>query len=128
MMTQVKKNMKHQGLSFIELLIAMVILGMTLAGFINVFASAKRLIALSQGRMSGGEIGRLVLDPLQTQVREDRWGTATAVHCLSTNSCAPVAVAIQNRNYNAVYTIDNEQPIANVNRVTVDINWNEIPI
>ena len=124
MLLRTKNNQKDRGVSFIELLIAVVILAMTITGLINLFDASKRWIEHSQSRMAAGEIAKLILDPLQRQVRQDQWNAVG--HCLSTGGgCVPPSITLQGRTYNIVYTIDNEQPIANLNRVNIIISWNE---
>ncbi len=123
MLLQTKSIQKGRGVTFIEILVSMLILAASLAGIISLFGSTKRWIEASQSRMAMGEIGKFVLDPLQMQVRQDQWNPGT--NCLSSGGavgCQP-SVPIQNRNYQVVYTINNDQPIANVNRVSVFINW-----
>ena len=124
MLLRTKNNQKDRGVSFIELLVAVIILALTITGLINLFDASKRWIEHSQSRMAVGEIAKLILDPLQRQVRQDQW--TTAGHCLSTGGgCAPTVIPLQGKNYNVVYTIDNEQPIANLNRINITISWNE---
>jgi prepilin-type N-terminal cleavage/methylation domain-containing protein len=124
MLLRTKNNQKDRGVSFIELLVAVVILALTITGLINLFDASKRWIEHSQSRMAVGEIAKLILDPLQRQVRQDQWGIA-ALNCLSTDTCADTTIPLQGKNYDVVYTIDNEQPIANLNRVRININWDE---
>ena len=116
-----KNNPKRQAVTFIELLVSVVILASTIVSIFSLFGSAKRWIEFSQSRMTVGELAKRALDPLQMQVRQDQWG----VNCLSTDSCTAAPISIQNRNYNVNYTISNDQPITNLNRVRVDIDWYE---
>ncbi len=117
-----KKTQKKSGVTFIELLVSSVILALTLMSLLNVFSATRRLVSISDSRMSVAEIGKFVLDPLQMQVRQDQWGA----NCLSTGvGCLPNIVANQNKDYNVAYTVTNNQPIANVNRVRIDVSWTE---
>ena len=120
-MRRMKNSQKDRGVTFIELLVSMVILAATLSGIIGLFGSAKRWIEVSQSRMTMAEITKRALDTLQMQVNEDDWRILN--NCLSAGACAPMNVQIQNRQYNVVYTINNDQPINNVNRVMVIISW-----
>jgi prepilin-type N-terminal cleavage/methylation domain-containing protein len=121
-----KKNVKKQGVSFIELLVALVIFALTLVGLVNIFGATKTLVSLSQSRMSVGEIGKLVLEPLQMQVRQDQWAT----NCLGTGTpanCPPTIVKNQNKDYTVTYDVDTNTPLTNITRVKIDVTWQEKP-
>jgi ABC-type phosphate transport system permease subunit len=123
-MIPMKNRQKDQGVTFIELLVSIIILATTIAAIFNLFASAKRWIEVSHSRMTMGEIGKLVLDPLQMQVRQDLWGT----NCLSNPAaCAAAPIQIQGRNYNVNYFVENDLPITNINRVRVTLTWTNEP-
>jgi prepilin-type N-terminal cleavage/methylation domain-containing protein len=112
---------RKYGVTFIELLVSIVILAVTLSSIINLFGSAKRWIEVSQSRMTMAEITKRALGPLQMQVREDQW--SIGANCLSAGACPPTNWQIQSRNYNVAYIINRDQPINNVNRVIVVISW-----
>ena len=120
--------MSRKGISFIELIVAMLILAITFAGLVNLFISGKRWALISETRMTGGELGKFFIDPLQNQVNWRTW--STAANCLGTGNGAacpnPNAGAAQgvDRTYNATYTITNNNPAPDLNRVRVNINWN----
>lgn len=83
--------------------------------------------------MAGGELGKVFLDPLQMDVRQDQvgdyWGAGN--NCLSSNptntsACPSSPQTIGNITYNAVYNITNVLETSNrLRRVKVDIKWTE---
>lgn len=114
----------RKGISFIELIVALLILALTLAGLVNLFISGKRWVLLSQTKMTGGELGKLFLDDFQVMVRQNDWGEAT--NCLSQGLCAnEMAGTVQglDRDYTGRYTINTGQPQIGLNRVRVNITW-----
>lgn len=122
MLLRMQKNPTNRGVSFIELLVAVILFAMTVTGLVNLFGSSKRWIEHSQARMTVGELAKRVLDPIQADVREDQWA---AGNCLSTGvGCGPPTIQIQGRTYNIFYTV-NSGPILNLTSVRVDINWTE---
>lgn len=64
------------GLTLLEIIISIVILSLIVSGLTALFVSGKRYILHARSRMSGGELGKLFLDPLQMAVRQDTWGQA----------------------------------------------------
>lgn len=121
MRSRIRKARKCRGVSFIELLVAVVILALTAAGLFNLFSASKRWTEFSQSKMTVGEVGKLILDPMQAQVREDQWGA----NCISAGvGCGPASINIQNRQYQIQYTVGNG-PLPNLRKVRTDINWNE---
>ena len=118
--------MSKKGLTMIEIMVSVIILALVVAGMANLFISGKRWVLISQTRMTTGELGRFFLDPLQMLVRQDTWAT----NCLGQGNCPSVSRGIADgldRDYTATYTINNNQPIANLTRVRVDINFNVQP-
>jgi len=118
-----RNRRKELGLTLIELIVSVVILALTLGGMVNLFGSAKRWIEDSQSRMTMAEVAKNVMGPLQMQVREDQWSVGG--NCLSAGACPATTITVQSKLYNVTYTITNDAPIANVNRVETTITWDE---
>ena len=117
------KTVNRKGISFIELIVALLILALTLAGLVNLFISGKRWVLLSQTKMTGGELGKFFLDDKQALVRQDTWAT----NCLGQRNCAAVTVGTihgLDRNYTGTYTINPVAGATELNRVRVNITWN----
>jgi len=69
-------NENKKGLTLMEIIVATVIFALAVAGLMNLFVAGKRYILHSRSRMSGGELGKVFLEPLQMSVRQDTWGQA----------------------------------------------------
>jgi len=129
--------MVKKAFTFLEILIATFILSLIMLGLVSVFISSKRLIYYNRGRIMAAELGKLFLNPLQSNVRQDTWGASS--NCLSQASCASVSYGTAyglDKNYTATYTIrlgnstDTPDPIANTTlvRVKTVINWTKSDI
>jgi len=121
--------MKRKGLSLLEILVASLILALVLAGLLNTFLAGKRWVLHNRLRMTGGELGKYFLDPLQQQVRQDQWGNncvSNQANCCSNPlDCQAGTAQGLDRTYNAVYTVSSNTPITNINKVRVDISYTE---
>ena len=139
----------RRSFTLLEVLVATIILALILVGTANVFILGKKWILHSRARMSGGEIGKLFLVPLQAGVRADTWGAAGNALQLTTGNagglrycdsvgghdqqpgCSPAANrTLDNITYNATYNITNVTsrpvpPDQNIRRVLATISWNE---
>ena len=119
-------KMYKKGFGLIEVIVSIVLIVLTITGLVHLFLAGKRLLFLSHARMAGGELGKLFLDPLQMDVREDTWGSVN--NCLSSNptvNCLQNA-SVGNITYNATYNITNVLETSNrLRRVKVDISWSE---
>ena len=113
-----------KGLTLLEILISTLIFALVMTGLVNLFVAAKRLTLHARSRMQAAELGKLFLDPLQMQVREDLWAT----NCLGTNNCAsmPASEPLNNITYNATYDITDVSGTT-LRRAKVNINWDETP-
>ena len=112
------------GMTLTEVLVAAVILALVLAGVANIFIAEKRYILHSRSRMSGGELGKIFLDPLQMDVRQDLWST----NCLGSSSgCTSAAQIINSISYTPAYTITDVGYGTTLRRVVLQITWNENP-
>ena len=117
--------MPKRGFTFLEILISTFILSLIMLGLVSVFISSKKLIYYSRSRVTAAELGRLFLDPLQLQVRQDTWNTT----CLSLGNCTSITYGPTDgldKNYTGTYTITTA-PIANLTlvRAKTVINWTE---
>lgn len=113
--------MNNKALTLFEILVAVIILALVVTGLANVFVAGKRYIQHTRARMTGGELGKVFLDPLQNDVNQSTWGTTSRLG----QESAPVQNVTLDREYTGTYTINRDSPIANINKVKVDITWNE---
>ena len=119
--------MNKKGLSLLEILIAALILSLVMTGLVGIFVSGKRLVLHSRARMTGGELGKFFLDPLENEVRADQWGGG---NCLSGGACPnPQQETLGSITYNAYYNASDVLVGTNppLRRVTVNIAWDETP-
>lgn len=117
--------MNKKALTLLEIIVAVTILAITLAGLVNLFISGKRWILHSRSRMAGGELGKYFLDPLQMDVKQDEWSN----RCLGSGGTlnCPLTQNLDNIQYSPTYNISNVEGTGNlIHRVTVDIAWDEI--
>ena len=118
----------------------MLILALVVAGEAGLFVVGKRHILHSRCKMTAGELGKYFLDPLQMQVRQDTWGTASnsltigvrycdsdGGHTQQPSGCPSLGErTLDYITYNAQYTIDNiSVGTSNLRRVRADISWLE---
>jgi hypothetical protein len=85
-----------------------------MTGLANVFVAGKRYIKHSRLRMSGGEIGKKFLDPIQLLVRQDTWAT----NPLGTDNITSPSEG----GFTPSYETSTLSGI-NVKRVKVTVNW-----
>lgn len=119
-------KMHKKGFGLIEVIVSTVLIVMTLTGLVHLFLAGKRLLWYSHGRMAGGELGKVFLDPLQMDVRQDQW-SSTCLGSNPTNTIAcPSSQSVSNITYTPTYTITNVLAgNDNLRRVKVDISWSE---
>ena len=58
-----------------EIVIAMMLFALVMAGAMGVFVAGKQHIIHSRERMGGSEMEKLFIDQLQNYVRQDTWDT-----------------------------------------------------
>jgi type II secretory pathway pseudopilin PulG len=109
-----------KALTLIESLIAVILIVVIFAALASLFVAGKRYIIHAHSRMAAGELGRVFLDPLQMQVRQDTWDST----CLGGSTCPPANQTINDINYNATYNTSNISG-TDLRRVTVNILWQE---
>lgn len=132
-----------KALTLLEILVAAIILALLMLGLTNLFYSGKRYLQHSRARMTGGEIGRLFLEPLNMAVREDTWDVATnplydaSGGGSTTRYCDSVSVpqqpgcpTLDERTldkiiYDATYTFTRDNPIIDLTRVKLEVKWTE---
>jgi Tfp pilus assembly protein PilV len=125
--------MNKKGLSLLEILVATILLALLTTGLANIFIAGKRYILHARMRMTGGELGKFFLEPLQRDVRQDQWGN----NCLSTNGINPAGCdtntwtdpsdrTVYSPSYNISGLLaDADNPQGRLRKVIVNINWQE---
>ena len=132
--------LSKKGIGIMEIIVSTVLLALILAGMVNIFISGKRHIISSRSRMSGGELGKHFMDPLQMHVRQDTWDKwdATTKNDLTTgtrycddglghtpqqsNCSSATERTINGVKYGATYVIDSVAG-TDLRRVKTTIAW-----
>lgn len=129
---------KKEGLSLTEILVGLVILSLIALGVLGIFRASKMHILHAKSRIQAANLGRLFLDYLSNDVRQDTWDASTNSLSVGNRFCdssanpqQPGCPAINERNfiyppvtYNALYEVDNVNE--NLRRVRLTISWQEI--
>ncbi len=111
----------RQAFTLMEILVALVIFVLLIASFVSLIVASKRYMLHSRSRISGGEIGRQFLEPLQLDVRQDQWGSnclSAGLNCNTTAWTDPSSGIV----YTPTYTFSNTN---NLRKLRLDITWNE---
>ncbi|MCX5694521.1 MAG: prepilin-type N-terminal cleavage/methylation domain-containing protein [Candidatus Omnitrophica bacterium] len=135
------------GFTLVEVIVAMVVFALVVVGLTSVFISGGKLIMHNRERMTSGQLGKLFIDSLQKDVRQDTWASGAASngltlgttycdddvgHALLQNINCPAASGrnINNRVFSATYvTVDGATDAAltgtDLRRVVTTITWTE---
>lgn len=124
--------MRKKGLTLLEILVSTLILALVMTGMVNLFISGKKWILHARSRMTGGELGKTFLDPLQSYVKQSDWNSSTNDYVNENplhkrNNEAGTLVTLD-RQYTPFYTVtvpagfSNDSPMR---KVKVDITWSE---
>lgn len=115
--------MNKRGFTLLEIIIATMLLASVMAGLMAIFVAGKRHVIHSRERMTGGELGKLFLDPVQMAVRQDTWDAAGNVLKIGSTSAVPTKV--NNVDYTGEYDV-NAVAGTDLRRVKVKVNWTEL--
>lgn len=134
------KNKYLFGLTLVEVLISSIILAVTLVGMAGLFAGSRKWLTHSRSKMTGAELSRVFLSPLQMQVRRDTWEQAINALQPGTRYCDddPAHSGLQmpgdfcqqlqaettlfGMPFKAQYEIDT---VSGVRRVRITVHWTE---
>lgn len=112
----------NKGFTLIEIIASSILIALMVIGLTNIFMVAKSYVQHSRARLTGGELGRYFLDPLQMQVREDQWAT----NCLGASSCSSTNTTsrIDFIDFTGNFTTSTV-PSTYLRKATVTISWQE---
>lgn len=113
-------DMKEDGVTLLEILVAAIIMALVMAGIANIFIAGKKHIFHSRFRMTGSELGRLFVDPLAMDVRQDKWDQ----NCLSAGLGCPGGDSVDNMQYTTAYAISDVAG-TDLKKAKVTITWDE---
>lgn len=141
-----KNNSYIAGFTLIEILVSALVLSLVISGLSYVFLAGKRHGFHSRTRVQAIELGRLFVAPLQMDVTmterssgaQNGWGQANnglntgvrycdddAGHTQQLGCPSQAERTIDGVTYEATYTVNQDTPIDNINKVKVDITWSE---
>lgn len=114
--------------TLMEALVSTVLISLVLVGLGSVFLGGKKWMGHRRYQVTAAQIAKVFLGPLQMDVRQDNWGTATnclssgGENCSSYGSHAP----IDGITYSGGYVISSP-PVdgGNLRRVQLTVSWNE---
>lgn len=126
--------MNKKAFTLLEIIVSSVILSLVAAGFISIFYLSKRFIQHSRSRTVASQLGKIFLDPLQADVRQDQWvvnsNCLTSCGSICSSSC-PGQQQISNITYTPEYqiepvpeTLTAPDPLG-LRKVKLTINWVE---
>jgi len=130
---------RNRSTTLFEVIVATVIFSLVMAGMVGVFISGKRNILHSRERMTGSEMGKLFLEPLQLHVRQDTWDTTPddnalyvgTTYCdasgINQNPVCPSVASqrtVNNIDYSAQYDVSYVSGTS-LRRAKVQVNWTE---
>lgn len=123
---------KKKGFTLVEILVAAGVFSLVILGLLAVFASSNRIITHARERMISAQLGKLFLDPLQADVRQDTWNSNSLN--VSNASVSFTNQIINSRDFSANYTVADGNPGVNydaalngtdLRRVITTISWDE---
>jgi prepilin-type N-terminal cleavage/methylation domain-containing protein len=124
-------NKKREAFSLIEIIVALFILSITMAGVANIFISAKRYSRHSQCRLQAANLGRWLLDGLHINVRRDQWDTSGGdynnILSQGTKTLGDEWLGYPMINYSPTYEIVSPpaDPSGKMRKVKLTLNWVE---
>jgi len=129
-----RQGVSAKGFTLVEIMIAMVILGLLAAGFFGVMTSGRYLVSRSKRRMAAYELARRQLEFRRSQVRADTWYSGAGPLAPGGWSAWGCSTTVGNITYQSrirVDTVTAAQGCTNPTtadcprRVTVQVRWNE---
>lgn len=124
------------GLTLVEIIVASLVFALTIAGLLSVFVAGSQHIIHARERITGAELGKLFIDPLQNYVRQDTWNQPGNNNLnLSAARVSLGTQKVNNRDFSGNYTVadgnstginyDSALAGTDLRRVTATIAWNE---
>ena len=113
---------RQTGFTLVEVIVSTVVFAMLIVGLASVFIAGGKLIMHNRERMTGAQLGKFFLDPLQADVRRDTWDQAG--NDLQLGSWSGTSQTINNRLFTESYTVS-AVGTTDLRRVVSTINWTE---
>lgn len=126
----ISRNTYLRGFTLLEILVSTIILVLVTTGLAYVFVAGRRHIRHTRSKIQTAELGRLFLEPLWMDVRQDQW--VASGNCLTGDgsSGCPGFQEIDGIRYTPTYQIsplltDAQNPLGRLRKVRLTINWTE---
>lgn len=117
--------MNKKGLTMLEIMVSMVILGIIVAGLANVFIASKKIVLHSRNRIFAAELAKYMLAPLSSSIVYSNWSSAS--NCLLNQgvcSTTPPPVRPSGISFQPSWSVsDPGDPL--VRKVKLTMGWNE---
>ncbi len=131
----IRQTSSRCGFTLVEIVVAMVILGLLAGGFFSVIVSGRYLISRSKRRLAAYELARRQLEQRRALVRADLWyaGAADPLNPTGTWSGWGGNTVVGNITYQSRMRVDSVSAAAGCagaaadcpRRITVQVRWNE---
>ena len=112
--TRKSRTCQVAGFSLVEVLVSLVLISIIVVGVFNLFSGGKAWIAHRRRMIAAGELGKIFLDPLQMDVRQDQWLN----NCLSANVSCPGPSGNYTPSFNST-----DVGVAGLRRVRMTVDW-----
>lgn len=113
-----------KGFTLVEIIVSVIILALVILGMLSVFVGGTKHTVHSRERLVSAEVGKLFIDQMQGNVRQDTWDSAANP---LTITAAPQPLGTQvlnNRSFTGTY-MTSAVTGSEVRRVTVTVDWTE---
>lgn len=67
--------MSKQGFSLMEVIVATALFSLVIVGMLSVFVTGNKQVIHGRERLVSSQLGKLFVDPMQADVRQDTWDT-----------------------------------------------------
>ncbi len=127
----------RRSFTLFEVVVATLIFSLAMAGLIGIFVAGTRNVLHFRERMTGSEMGKLFIDPIQLYVRQDTWDASTnaltlgTTYCNSSGSnqnpaCPSVSTqrSVNGVSYDAQYDVSSISGMG-ARRVKTKVSWSE---
>ena len=130
-----KEALSNRGFTLVEIVVAMVILGLLAAGFFGVITSGRYLVSRSKRRLAAYEMARRQIESQRADVRADTWylGAGDPLQPTGVWTAWDAGTVVGGINYQSRRRIDAVTAAQGCvgaaadcpRRVTVQVRWNE---
>jgi prepilin-type N-terminal cleavage/methylation domain-containing protein len=120
------KKMK-KGFSLLEIIISLVILGLTLLGIFSVFIAGRRYTERSKRKLVSLNIARQVVEKIKEDVRQDTWNTGSNKLSVGTQNVSSIYSAPANFNdwSGTVECVVGGVGSTGLRQATIKVKWTE---